>query len=78
MAISAGLWFASVMFESGMMVSQQFVLAALDLAHQAQVCPVVVPQWNSFRIFKPVSTLSFDKKEVLKILKIYTSLFKNE
>ena len=53
-AISAGLWFASVMFESGIMVSQEFILAALDLAHESNISRVVVPQWNSFGIFKPV------------------------
>ena len=60
------------MFESGIMVSQEFILAALDLAHESNISRVVVPQWNSFGIFKPVRILI--KKSIIKKIVIYIPL----
>ena len=57
-AITAGIWFSTVLFESGVKCSREFILESLKLAFESGKADWIIPNWYSFGIFTPVSRAS--------------------
>lgn len=52
-AVTAGIWFASVLFEAGIKCSREFILESLKLAFESGMSDSIIPNWHSFGIFTP-------------------------
>ena len=61
LAITAGLWFATVTFKSGTRCSREFILDSLKLCYESGMADDIIPNWHSYGIFTPVSYIPFSK-----------------
>ena len=58
-SLNAGIWFATVMFQSGRKFSIDFLLASLEICFESKMADYIIPNWHSYGVLLPVNILFF-------------------